>query len=108
MSESKELTLNDLKNKVENIEWDNKKYLLGKILTIIDGSVSDKVQNKAVKDMINNVWYEAPTVGGGAYEALFAEFAERTKTKYETLEEKQLRWKKDGQVGESNPSYFNN
>lgn len=36
---------------------DIEKNRLGKILTIVDGSFSDETQRKAVKDMINGVWY---------------------------------------------------
>ena len=33
-------------------------FLQGKILTIIDASISDKVQNKAIKDLIKTQFYE--------------------------------------------------
>lgn len=33
------------------------KKRLGKILTIIDGSIADQTQRKAIKDMINDAWY---------------------------------------------------
>ena len=33
------------------------KFLLGKVLTIIDASISDKAQNKAIKDLIKDRFY---------------------------------------------------
>lgn len=44
-----------------DFQWntDNDKRKLGKILTIIDGSISDETQRKAVKDMVHDAWYRA-------------------------------------------------
>lgn len=33
-------------------------FLKGKVLTIIDASISDERQNKALKDLIKNAFYE--------------------------------------------------
>lgn len=38
--------------------YEQRKYLLGKVLTITDGAISDKEQRKAVKDLINDVFYQ--------------------------------------------------
>jgi len=35
----------------------DERYRLGQVLTIIDASISDKEQRKAVKDLINNGWW---------------------------------------------------
>jgi hypothetical protein len=35
---------------------------LGKVLTIIDGSIADETQRKAVKDLVNDSWYSARPV----------------------------------------------
>ena len=36
---------------------EEERYRLGKVLTIIDASFADTEQRKAVKDLINNMWY---------------------------------------------------
>jgi hypothetical protein len=38
--------------------YEQRKHLLGKVLTVIDASISDPEQRKAAKDLINNAWYE--------------------------------------------------
>ena len=35
------------------------KSRLGKILTVVDGAISDETQRKAVKDLIHDAWYGA-------------------------------------------------
>ena len=42
-----------------DFQWttENDKRKLGKVLTIIDGSISDETQRKAVKDMVHDAWY---------------------------------------------------
>ena len=37
---------------------DNKKYRLGRILTIIDACISDSEQRKGIKDLIENAYWE--------------------------------------------------
>lgn len=36
---------------------DEKRYLLGRVLTIIDASIADTEQRKAIKDLVNNEWW---------------------------------------------------
>ena len=38
--------------------WDNRKYIVGKVLTIIDACFLDQEQRKAMKDLIEQVLYE--------------------------------------------------
>lgn len=38
--------------------YDHRKHLLGRILTIVDGSTTDEVQRKAIKNMLEGVYYE--------------------------------------------------
>lgn len=38
---------------------DIEKNRLGKILTIVDSSIADETQRKAMKDLINDAWYSA-------------------------------------------------
>ena len=35
-----------------------KDFLLGKVLTIIDSAIPNECQNKAIKDVVKNSWYE--------------------------------------------------
>lgn len=37
--------------------YNQRKYLLGKILTITDSSIADKEQRKAVKDLVQDAFY---------------------------------------------------
>lgn len=37
---------------------DDQRYRLGKVLTLIDASVSDLEQRKAIKDIINDFWWK--------------------------------------------------
>jgi hypothetical protein len=36
---------------------DDQRFKLGRVLTIIDASISDPEQRKAIKDLINNEWW---------------------------------------------------
>jgi len=47
-----------LKDVISEAIWDDKKYLLGRVLTIIDASIADPIQRKAMKDIIQDVFYE--------------------------------------------------
>ena len=44
--------------RLRGLRNEEKDYLLGKVLTIIDSVVSNEKQNKAVKDVIKTSWYE--------------------------------------------------
>lgn len=48
-----------------NRELDNNRK--GKILTVVDASISDETQRKAVKDMINEAWYNSRPNGQKYY-----------------------------------------
>ena len=47
------------------------KHLQGRILTIIDATISDKNQNKALKDLINTEFNEANTYLYGITKGIF-------------------------------------
>lgn len=36
---------------------DDQRYKLGRVLTIIDASIGDAEQRKAIKDLVNNEWW---------------------------------------------------
>lgn len=36
---------------------DDQRYKLGRVLTIIDASIADPEQRKAIKDLVNNEWW---------------------------------------------------
>ncbi len=36
---------------------DKERYLLGRVLTIIDASIADPEQRKAIKDLVNGEWW---------------------------------------------------
>lgn len=48
----------ELKNKIMSDIYDLENLRLGKVLTIIDAVIMDKDQNKAVKDLVRNAFYE--------------------------------------------------
>jgi hypothetical protein len=48
-----------------NRKLENKR--LGKVLTIIDGSIADATQRKAVKDLVNDMWYSDRFVDGHSH-----------------------------------------
>ena len=43
------------------------KKRLGKILTIINGAIADQTQRKAIKDIVNDVWYGEHYVEGHSH-----------------------------------------
>lgn len=47
-----------LRNVVLDNWRDDKQYFLGKVLTVIDASISDKEQRKGLKDLIKDAYYE--------------------------------------------------
>lgn len=64
MSEVKEVKVDNLKKVLQKYSNDMEKYYreheshrLGKVLTVIDGSIADETQRKAVKDLIHDAWY---------------------------------------------------
>lgn len=56
MSEQKR-PLFQLKSIILNAMHEDKTYLLGRVLTIVDASVSDPQQRKAMKDIIQDAFY---------------------------------------------------
>lgn len=40
---------------------------LGKVLTIIDGAIADQTQRKAIKDIVNDMWYGDRWVDGHSH-----------------------------------------
>lgn len=50
--------VHDLKCKIMGDIYDLEGLRLGKVLTIIDAVIMDKDQNKAVKDLVRNAFYE--------------------------------------------------
>uniref|UniRef100_A0A6H1ZKB4 Uncharacterized protein n=1 Tax=viral metagenome TaxID=1070528 RepID=A0A6H1ZKB4_9ZZZZ len=47
-----------LKNRLLDYWRDDRKYFIGRILTIIDASISDQEQRKGIKDLIHSVYCE--------------------------------------------------
>jgi uncharacterized membrane protein YgaE (UPF0421/DUF939 family) len=48
-----------LKDILLDMMVDNKKYLLGRVLTIIDASIQDTEQRKALKDIIQEAFWDS-------------------------------------------------
>ena len=46
-----------LSEKINNDVYEQRKYLIGKILTIVDATAQDPEQRKAIKDMVNDAFY---------------------------------------------------
>jgi hypothetical protein len=46
-----------LRNYLIDIWRDDRKYFLGRVLTIIDASIADPEQRKGIKDLIQEVFY---------------------------------------------------
>ncbi len=47
-----------LRNLIVDLWREDKDYFLGRTLTIIDASIQDREQRKAIKDLIKNAFYE--------------------------------------------------
>ena len=67
------------------------KLWLGRVLTIIDASIQDVEQRKAMKDLVKNAFYseEAWTKTTGVY---FSEFIDDEKTEISQTEEEAKFW----------------
>lgn len=52
-----EKVFNAYVNDIYKANGEIEKSRLGKILTVIDGAISDETQRKAVKDLVHDVWY---------------------------------------------------
>ena len=69
--------LQELERQRNNAKNDSDSYKLGRILTVIDGVISDPEQRKAVKDLVQNIWYDnnspiSPFAMNNSLEALLA------------------------------------
>lgn len=99
----KQPILEKLLNRVQSLSFNKRKYILGRVLTIIDGVFSDKAQRKAVKDLITNAFYSD---NSDNLEWLFKKYSEVAKTEFRTKQEKFKKSVKEGIEGEavvSNP-----
>jgi len=47
-----------LAERVNKDIYEQRSHLLGKVLTIVDSAFTDPEQRKAVKDLVNNAWYQ--------------------------------------------------
>jgi|GEM_PF-5175995 len=48
-----------LRNHILDNWRDDKKYFLGRVLTIIDAAIQDKEQRKGIKDLINEAFWDS-------------------------------------------------
>jgi len=60
----------ELKRSIKNIYYDKEGYIIGRLLTIVDGLVKDTKQNKAVKDMVHEVFVTKTFFGDNLDEEL--------------------------------------
>lgn len=77
---SQELPLETLNRVLWKYEQDKEdyfaeqsRYRLGRILTIIDSSIADETQRKAVKDLVHDAWYSdhAQNINAAPYTHMF-------------------------------------
>jgi hypothetical protein len=54
----KKTPIDILFHRIEDMKNGEKKFLLGNVLTVIDGLFADPQQRKAVKDIIEQLWYQ--------------------------------------------------
>ena len=47
-----------LSEKTNDIIYNQRKYLLGRVLTIVDAVTSDSEQRKAIKDVVQDLFYQ--------------------------------------------------
>ncbi len=59
MSETKQSHVLSLMDKFRDIRNNLQKLWLGRVLTIVDASIQDPEQRKAVKDLVKNAFYES-------------------------------------------------
>lgn len=62
--QSTNITVNELRPLLQSFNEDlgtyindDQRYKLGRVLTIIDASIADPEQRKAIKDLVNNEWW---------------------------------------------------
>lgn len=97
-----------LRNYIIDNKRDREKYLLGRVMTIVDASISDAEQRKGIKDLIKSEFYTE--THRGDIESILLEFVEKfakDQAPKTSGEEDAFR----GQIGISNespvaPSYF--
>lgn len=93
------LGLKEFGNLRRDYDYRIDKYKLGRVLTVIDGTIADPEQRKAVKDLIHSLWYEgsnSPEFGGNP----------REKHLFEALTGEEL-YNDDGLVGPNLVDEFN-
>ena len=56
---SKLSPLFQLRNYILDSWIDDRKYFLGRVLTIVDASISDKEQRKGIKNLINEAFWDS-------------------------------------------------
>lgn len=56
--EAKKNAIDALCNRIQEMRSGEKKFLLGNVLTVIDSVIWDDQQRKAVKDIIEQLWYQ--------------------------------------------------
>lgn len=66
MSQTNEVNVKQLRNALKKFNADLGSYIngeerfkLGRVLTIIDASIADPEQRKAIKDLVNNEWWNS-------------------------------------------------
>ncbi len=50
-------SMENLRSKIFDLMGSKESYLLGKVLTIIDASISDPEQRKGIKDLVKDAFY---------------------------------------------------
>ena len=77
MSTEKLSPLFQLRNILSDMFYRDKKYFLGRALTIIDASIADSEQRKGIKDLIHNAYHEQGACADSEMRIVLLEFAER-------------------------------
>jgi len=73
--EVKKNAIDVLCNRIQEMRDGEKKFLLGSVLTVVDSVIWDAQQRKAVKDIIEQLWYQRNYVW--YLENLLEQFRER-------------------------------
>jgi len=67
--------------------YEHKNYILGKVLTIIDASIPDQEQRKAIKDLIREVFYNGSYLNDTGVRYMMASLSSFLRTLQTTGEE---------------------
>ena len=79
MSEDKKIKFSPtikLRDYILEYGYDERKYLLGKVLTIVDASIPDKEQRKGIKDLIHDAFY-SKTYFAESIEEILLDFSKK-------------------------------